>query len=101
MPADLKGCSSAKDFDTKGVNIEKAGTLWPVDDRGPERKDLITLKREEGLFYLGAVGALPRLPGSSFPVTTSLAESTLDPGYKSPKLQSVVRSLCFRNLVSR
>ena len=38
MPADLKGCSWAKDFDTKGVDVEKAGTLWSVYDRGPEKK---------------------------------------------------------------
>ena len=38
MPADLKGCSWAKDFDTKGVDIQKAGTLWSVYDRGPEKK---------------------------------------------------------------
>ena len=36
LPADLEGCSRAKDFDAKGVNIEKAGTLGSVNDRGPE-----------------------------------------------------------------
>ena len=36
LPADLEGCSRAKDFDAKGVNIEKTGTLGSVDDRGPE-----------------------------------------------------------------
>ena len=36
LPADLEGCSRAKDFDTKGVHIEKTRTLGSVNDGGPE-----------------------------------------------------------------
>ena len=38
VPANLKGCSRAEDFDTKWVHIKKAGALWSVYDGSPEQK---------------------------------------------------------------
>ena len=38
VPANLKGCSRAEDFDTKWVHIKKTGALWSVYDGSPEQK---------------------------------------------------------------